>query len=78
MSQYHSYIIEFIQKILPKAVLLSTFNGNFSFQVPLEGLEVSTIFEILENKKSELMISDWGISQSSLEDVFMQIVDNTN
>jgi len=40
----------------------------------LEGLEVSKLFEELESKKEELGISDWGISQSTLEDVFMEIV----
>ena len=38
-------------------------------------LQISTIFEEIESNKENLMISDWGISQSSLEDVFMQIVD---
>jgi len=32
----------------------------------------------LEENKSKWNISDWGISQSSLEDVFMEIVDNFN
>jgi hypothetical protein len=32
------------------------------------------VFEKLEGKKEELGISDWGISQSTLEDVFMEIV----
>jgi len=40
----------------------------------MEGLEVSKVFEELELKKDELAISDWGISQCTLEDVFMEIV----
>lgn len=44
-------------------------------QVPTAGLEVSKIFEEFELKKEELSISDWGISQSTLEDVFMEIVE---
>jgi len=39
----------------------------------MKGLEVSKIFEELESRKEELAISDWGISQSSLEDVFLEI-----
>jgi len=38
-------------------------------------LEVSKLFQELESKKEELVISDWGISQATLEDVFMEIVE---
>lgn len=42
----------------------------------MEGFEVSKLFKELESKKEELAISDWGISQSTLEDVFMEIVES--
>lgn len=46
------------------------------FKVPTEGLEVSSIMTLLNKSRiQELMIEDWGISQSNLEDVFMRIVD---
>ena len=77
MVDNYKKVQTFIQQILPKATLLSSFNGNFNYQIPLEGLEVSNVFETLESKKEELLISDWGISQSSLEDVFMKIVDTS-
>jgi len=40
----------------------------------MEGLEVSKVFDVIDSKKEELAISDWGISQSTLEDVFLEIV----
>ena len=43
----------------------------------MEGLQVSEIFKIMERNKIKLMISDWGISQSSLEDVFMNIIESS-
>ena len=46
------------------------------FQVPMEGLEVSKLIVLLNSRKNELMICDWGISQSNLEDVFMRIVES--
>jgi len=73
-AYYHAKVLEYIQTVLPNAVLKSSFHGSFLFQIPMEGLEVSKIFEELELKKDELAISDWGISQSTLEDVFMEIV----
>jgi len=71
---YHQKVKRYIKEILPRSSLRSEFNGNFVFQVPLEGLEVSRLFDDLEARSKELAISDWGISQSSLEDVFMEIV----
>ncbi len=36
------------------------------------------MFLELETKKQELGICDWGISQTTLEDVFMEIVEATS
>ncbi len=44
----------------------------------MEGLSISKIFESLEANKEELGISDWGISQSTLEDVFMEVVEQAD
>jgi len=66
---------EYMKKNIPKAQLQSEFNGGFVYLVEEEGLEVSKIFEEIESKKQELGISDWGISQSTLGDVFMKIMD---
>jgi len=71
-------ITDFVEHLLPKAELKSVFNGNFVFEVPLEGLSISKIFESLEANKEELGISDWGISQSTLEDVFMEVVEQAD
>ena len=35
-------------------------------------MEVASLFEGIEAKKSELGIQDWGLSQTSLEEVFLQ------
>lgn len=68
----------FIKSFLPQANLKSEFNGNLIYLVPIEGIEVSKVFEVLESSKEELAISDWGISQATLEDVFMEIVEKTS
>ena len=46
-------------------------------KVPIDGLEISKLFAELESRKGELGISDWGISQATLEDVFMEVVEST-
>lgn len=73
---------EYLKKILPKSNLVQEFNGNFIYQVPLENLVVSELFQQIEQVKERFQISgmsnievDWGISQATLEDVFMRIVE---
>lgn len=41
----------------------------------MQGLRVSLLFDQLEDSRKLLNISDWGISQSTMEDVFMKIVE---
>ncbi|KRX09561.1 P-loop containing nucleoside triphosphate hydrolase [Pseudocohnilembus persalinus] len=50
------------------------FNGNMIFQVPREGTSISHIYKLLKQNKDDWFIEDYGISQSSLEDVFLEVV----
>lgn len=64
----------FVSNVLPAAVILSEFNGNLIYQIPLGCCKVSNIFSEFEQNKVRIGIADWGISQSSLEDVFMKVI----
>ena len=59
--------------MIPTVILLQEFNGNFIFQIPIEGFNAEYLFTAMENNKDRLKISGWGISQCSLEDVFTRI-----
>ena len=75
MKVVHKKIIEFVAKILPTSQLLREFNGNFVYQIPIEGFQAEKLFNEMEKHKEDLKIADWGISQCSLEDVFTKICD---
>ena len=64
----------FVKKVIPAALPLSEFNGNLVYQIPIDNCKVSIIFSEFEGNKKNIGIADWGISQSSLEDVFMRVV----
>lgn len=66
-------IADFIKRQLPTSILIREFNGSFVYQVPLEGFVASKFFIEMEKNKNRLRITDWGISQCSLEDVFSRI-----
>lgn len=65
---------DFVRKKLPEAVLTSEFHGNLVYQVPVASCRVSYVFKEFEGNKEAVGIADWGISQSSLEDVFLRVV----
>jgi ABC-type multidrug transport system ATPase subunit len=67
-------IKDFVSKVLPSAGLLSEFNGNLVYQIPIDTCKVSVVFSEFESNKAKIGIADWGISQSSLEDVFMKVI----
>ncbi|OUM68606.1 hypothetical protein PIROE2DRAFT_32023, partial [Piromyces sp. E2] len=65
----------FVQNLLPsdhKAVRDLASTSIYEF-IPTKGL-ISKLFEELENNKEKFGITDWGISQSSLEEVFLSII----
>lgn len=73
MPEIFKNVREFVQKLIPTVILLQEFNGNFIFQIPIEGFNAEYLFTEMEGNKKRLKISDWGISQCSLEDVFTRI-----
>ena len=49
------------------------FAGSRVYQIPKE-VKLSDLFEEIEVNKSRYGIKNWGISQSSLEDIFLDII----
>ena len=43
------------------------------FQVPREDIVVSEVFAALCGRSEEIGITDWGLQQTSLEEVFLKI-----
>ena len=47
------------------------------YQVDKEDIQIDALFEGIEAAREELGIQDWGLSQTSLEEVFLTIVNST-
>jgi len=70
---------QFISSILPenhKAIRDLASNSIYEF-VPEQGY-LSQLFTIIEQNKDQYGIINWGISQSSLEEVFLSIISETD
>lgn len=63
LSEIHHNLKEFVHELIPSVLLLQEFNGNFIFQIPIEGFNAEKLFTGMENNKAKLKISDWGVSQ---------------
>ena len=64
----------FIQSYLPQAVLVENLSSELIYQLPDDAASVSKfeqMFVDLDSRKSELGISSYGISNTSLEEVWL-------
>jgi ABC-type multidrug transport system ATPase subunit len=63
-----------IETLLPSGwEKIDSFSTNTSYQFPASE-EISGLFEMIEMKRAEFGIIDWGISQTTLEEVFLRII----
>lgn len=63
-----------MENLLPNAQLLNSLGGVINWRVPKEGVVVSQVFAAMEGNKQRLRIDDWGICNTTLEEVFHSIV----
>ena len=61
---------------MPSAELEDSMPGNYTYRIPTQGFKMSSMLSALIDNKERMGIKDWGISQTSLEDVFLNIVKN--
>jgi hypothetical protein len=64
-----------VQGLVPSAVLTQRHMGALSFNI--QHLQLSEFFEAIEGSKSALAISDYSISQTTLEQVFISFVNSS-
>jgi len=61
----------FIREAFPGALLLEEHQGAVTYQIPSANTTWSTVFRQLENNKARLNITDYSVSQTTLEQVFI-------
>jgi len=71
-------IKKFIEQLTSGAVLLNSLAGTSNYEVPTQSVKLSQVFTEIEKKKEELSISDWGISNTTLEEVVLRVTMKPN
>jgi len=64
---------QFIKELAPRAILLNSLSGTRNYQVPKECVTLGEVFSAMETNKERLHITDWAITNTSLEEVFLRI-----
>eukprot|EP01122_Echinamoeba_exundans_P012286 TRINITY_DN5094_c0_g1_i1.p1 TRINITY_DN5094_c0_g1~~TRINITY_DN5094_c0_g1_i1.p1 ORF type:complete len:939 (+),score=203.70 TRINITY_DN5094_c0_g1_i1:58-2817(+) len=62
-----------LEKIAPGVELINTLAGTATYEVSRDAVKLHEVFRSLESNKQDLHIRDWGISNTTLEEVFLKI-----
>lgn len=75
MAQHNTNAtLRFIQKFVPNAVVHSDVGAELSFALPFESTGVfSELFKALDTQSAELGYTSYGVSCTTLEDVFLSL-----
>ena len=58
--------------------LASQMNGTLAYEIPQESTQLSQVFTALEEKRVEFGITDYSVSQTTLEQVFLRFAQIQN
>jgi ABC-type multidrug transport system ATPase subunit len=73
--EYEEQARSFLLGIVPRAKLINTLAGTAKYEAPKSDIELHKLFRAIEDNKERLHILDWGISNTTLEEVFLKITD---
>ncbi len=66
-------IENFIKTNFPTATLMmNSINGSYTYEMPRDDVDLANIFKIMETNSSKLQINDWGVTETTLEEVFFK------
>eukprot|EP01038_Epipyxis_sp_PR26KG_P005687 gene5687-7851_t len=72
-------VLEEVSRFIPSTTIASTAGTELSLRLPREGVSIfPDLFEHLESHSKSLGILSFGIETTTLEEVFMRIVDEDN
>lgn len=78
-AHFHLFLLvcyRFIISLVPAATETLSFVGNAVFTLP-KNIQVSWLISELEKHKQDQRIKDYAFSQTTLEDVFLNIIAET-
>ncbi|TVT99243.1 hypothetical protein EJB05_55419 [Eragrostis curvula] len=69
---------QLVRSISPAVNRTYRISGTQKFEMPKQGVRISEVFQAMEHAKSWLNIHAWGLSDATLEDVFIKVVEESD
>lgn len=66
-------ILQLLQTMAPSTRLLNSLAGTNNFETPSAEVSLASLFDTIESKKAQLGITHWGVSNTTLEEVFLKV-----
>jgi hypothetical protein len=64
----------FVRRLYPQSLMEQAHGGRLKVRLPQQGITLSSVFSTMETNKKTLAITDYSISQCSLEQIFIDKV----
>ncbi|PVH65818.1 hypothetical protein PAHAL_1G084400 [Panicum hallii] len=69
---------QLVRSLCPAANRVYRISGTQKFEMPKQGLRISQVLQVMEHAKSWLNIAAWGLSDATLEDVFIKVASESD
>ncbi|KAL7618451.1 hypothetical protein Lser_V15G00410 [Lactuca serriola] len=72
-SNHEADVENIVKGLSPYAKKIYNISGTQKFELPKEAIKIADVFRAVENAKSRFVVQAWGISDTTLEDVFIKV-----
>jgi len=62
-----------VQRLTPNANKIYHLSGTRKFELPKEEIKMANVFRAVEAAKRNFTVFAWGLSDTTLEDVFIKV-----
>ncbi|XP_042477516.1 ABC transporter A family member 7-like [Macadamia integrifolia] len=72
-SAHEEDVKEMVHRLSPDAKRIYHISGTQKFELPKQDVEIAHVFRAIENAKKNFIVQAWGLTDTTLEDVFIKV-----
>ncbi|XP_056170522.1 ABC transporter A family member 7-like isoform X3 [Syzygium oleosum] len=76
-STYEEEVENMVRCFSPGAIRIYQISGTQKFELPKHEVKIADVFRAVENAKSRFTVHAWGLTDTTLEDVFIKVARST-
>lgn len=70
-------VVKMVQQLSPKAERTYHTSGTQKFEMPKNEIRIGDVFQAVELAKTRFPVFAWGLSDTTLEDVFIKVASSS-